>query len=158
MWLDKKCILFQLMEIFVPILPDMLKYNACYNNIQFILMKIYVDLFHKSEAATRGVLFKQGFVKISQNSQENTCARVSKKEALGQVFSCEFCEILRTPFLQNTSGRLLLIGAILDIFPRICSYKQKNYDEIFITKRKIETFHSISWKFLFRKPELHDRL
>ena len=31
-----------------------------------------------------------------------------KIETLAQVFSCEFCEILRTPFLQNTSGRLLL--------------------------------------------------
>ena len=32
-----------------------------------------------------------------------------KKETLAQVFSCEFCEIsLRTSFLQNTTGRLLL--------------------------------------------------
>ena len=31
-----------------------------------------------------------------------------KKETSTQVFSCEFYEILRTPFLQNTSGRLLL--------------------------------------------------
>ena len=31
-----------------------------------------------------------------------------KKETLAQVFSCEFCEILWTPFLQNTSARLLL--------------------------------------------------
>ena len=30
------------------------------------------------------------------------------KKRLWQVFSCEFCEILTTPFLQNTSGRLLL--------------------------------------------------
>ena len=41
------------------------------------------------EAATRGVLCKKMFLEISQNSQESTC---------------EFCEILRTPFLQNTSG------------------------------------------------------
>ena len=45
------------------------------------------------------------FLQISQNSQENTCARVSfliklqaegnfmKKETLAQKFSCEFCEI-----------------------------------------------------------------
>ena len=46
------------------------------------------------------------FLEISQISQENTCARVSflkklyseacnffKKNTLGQVFSCEFCEI-----------------------------------------------------------------
>ena len=31
-----------------------------------------------------------------------------KKEILAQVFSCEFCEISKTTFLQNTSGRLLL--------------------------------------------------
>ena len=43
-----------------------------------------------SEAATVGVLWKKMFLKISQNSQENTCAT------------------LRTPFLQNTFGRLLL--------------------------------------------------
>ena len=30
-----------------------------------------------SEAATIGVLFKEGFLEISQNSQENTRARVS---------------------------------------------------------------------------------
>ena len=53
------------------------------------------------EVATRGVLCKKVFLEISQNSQENTCARVSffnnvaglrpttllKKEALAQAFS-----------------------------------------------------------------------
>ena len=57
------------------------------------------------------------FLEISRNSLENTCARVSflmkacnfiKKETLAQVFSFEFCKFLRTPFLQNTSRRLLL--------------------------------------------------
>ena len=51
----------------------------------------------------RGVLRKYVFLEILQNSQENTCARVSflikmqtsacnffKKETLGQVFACEF--------------------------------------------------------------------
>ena len=41
-----------------------------------------------------------------QNSQESTCARVSfliKLEALN------FADFLRTPFLQNTSRRLLLL-------------------------------------------------
>ena len=51
---------------------------------------------------------KRRFLETAQNSQENTCARVSflvkflisffKKETLAQVFSCEFCEIFcRTP-------------------------------------------------------------
>ena len=52
------------------------------------------------EAATGRGLLERKLLKISQNSQENTCARVSffKKESLAQAFSCEFYEILRTPF------------------------------------------------------------
>ena len=70
---------------------------------------------------------KKVFLKISQNSQENTCARVTfliklqasacnfiKKATLAQVFSCEFCEILGTPFLNDISGQLFLFLAYLD--------------------------------------------
>ena len=67
------------------------------------LLSFYPIFIGSLEAATRGVLWKKVFLEISQNSYEET-----KKETLAQVFSCEFCEILRTPFLQNTSGRLLL--------------------------------------------------
>ena len=58
---------------------------------------------------------KKVLLKISQNSQENTCARVSfliklqaeacnfiKKETLAQVFSCEFCEIFKNTFFRRT--------------------------------------------------------
>ena len=48
---------------------------------------------------------KKVFFEILQNSQENTCARVSfliKLQASGLQ------KFLRTPFLQNTSVRLLL--------------------------------------------------
>ena len=53
------------------------------------------------------------FLEILQNSQENACVRVSflikfKKETLALLFSCEFRKIF-TPFLQNTSVRLILI-------------------------------------------------
>ena len=47
---------------------------------------------------------KKVFLEISQNSQENTCARASllikliKKETLAQVFSREFCEIFKNVF------------------------------------------------------------
>ena len=60
---------------------------------------------------------KKLFLKISQNSQENTSARVSfliklqvsdcnfiKKETLTRAFFCEFCEILWTLFSHNISG------------------------------------------------------
>ena len=59
-----------------------------------------------SEAATKGVLRKKLFLEISQNLQENTCARVSfliKLQVSG--FFLNFWE----HFLQNTSGRLLLL-------------------------------------------------
>ena len=55
----------------------------------------------KSEAATGGVLWEKVFLEISQNSQENTCVRVS------------FLIKLR-PFLQNTSGWLLLKSETFD--------------------------------------------
>ena len=44
------------------------------------------------------------FLEISQNSQENICARVynfNKKETLAQVFSCEFCEISKNTFFTE---------------------------------------------------------
>ena len=50
---------------------------------------------------------KKTFLEISQNSQENACV---KKEALAHhtCFLVNFVKFLRTPILQNTSGRLLL--------------------------------------------------
>ena len=60
---------------------------------------------------------------IQQNSQENTCVTVYyliklqvlgcnfiKKEALAQLFSCEFCEISKNIF----SFRTPLVAALLD--------------------------------------------
>ena len=64
-----------------------------------------------SEAVTRSCSVKKVFLKVSQNSQKNTCARVSfliklqtsgnfiEKEALEQVLSYEFCEIFKNAFL-----------------------------------------------------------
>ena len=39
------------------------------------------------------------FLKISQNSHENTCA--IKQETLAQVFSFEFCEIFKNDFFTE---------------------------------------------------------
>ena len=67
------------------------------------------------EAVAQRCSVKKVFLEISQNSQENTCARVSflincrpevcnfiKKETLAQVFSCEFCEISKNTFSYRT--------------------------------------------------------
>ena len=51
------------------------------------------------EAATVGVLRKKLFFKISQNSQETP---------VPEETPVNFAKFLRTPFLQNNSGRLLL--------------------------------------------------
>ena len=48
------------------------------------------------------------FLEISQKSQENTCAIVCnfiKKEALSQVFCCEFYEIFKNTFSYRTPQR-----------------------------------------------------
>ena len=69
----------------------------------------------QTEAGTRGVLKKNVYLQISQNSQENTCARVSlliklrpatllKKTLWQRFFPVNFKKPLRTPFLLNTYG------------------------------------------------------
>ena len=47
------------------------------------------------------------FLEISQNSHENTCARVSfliklQAETLAQLFCCKFCKIFKKIFLYKT--------------------------------------------------------
>ena len=51
------------------------------------------------EAATGGVLRKKVFFKMSQSSQETP---------VPEEISVNFAKFLRTSFLQNNSGRLLL--------------------------------------------------
>ena len=64
-----------------------------------------------AEAVAQRCSIKEVFLKVSQNSLENTCARVSfllklqtetcnfiKKEILAQVLSCKFCEISTNTF------------------------------------------------------------
>ena len=64
-----------------------------------------------TEAVTQSWSVKKVFLKISQSSQENICARVSflikkrlfiKKETLAQMFYCEFCEIFKNIFFYRT--------------------------------------------------------
>ena len=68
-----------------------------------------------SRSSHRRCSIKVDNLKISQNSLENTCVRVSfliklqaltcnfiKKEALAQVFFCEFYEIFKNTFFYRT--------------------------------------------------------
>ena len=90
---------------------------------------------------------KKMFFKISQNSQENTRTRVSflirlqvlglrlylkrdygglklylKKRLWHRYFPVNVAKFLRTPFLQNTSGRLLLIKLLTHFTPLASFY------------------------------------
>ena len=52
---------------------------------------------------------KKLFLKITRYSQESTCGVFfQQKEVATQVFSCEYCKILRKPILKNICERLLL--------------------------------------------------
>ena len=67
-----------------------------------------------TETVAQRYSVKKMFLEISQNSQQNTCARVSlsklqaeacnfiKKETLAQVFSSEFCEVSKNTFSYGT--------------------------------------------------------
>ena len=57
------------------------------------------------EAVAQRCSVKKVLLEISQNSQENTCGRVSFliKLTLAQVFSCEFCEISKNTFFHRPS-------------------------------------------------------
>ena len=86
-------------------------------NISGIVRSSHSEVFF-TETASGILLKKKMFIKISQNSQENTCIRASfsitfqvsacnfiKTETLVQVFSCEYCKkILKLFFVQNTSA------------------------------------------------------
>ena len=87
----------------------------------FTQWQVYESVRNKSvrkykctEAATGGVLQEKAFLEMLQNSQENTCARVSllikflaeacsfiKKKTQAQMFSCEFWEISKNTFFTE---------------------------------------------------------
>ena len=64
-----------------------------------------------AEAVSQRYSVKMVFLEISQNSQEISCNFI-KKEALAQVFPCEFCEICRNVFSYRTPP-------VIDFFPKL---------------------------------------
>ena len=81
--------------------------------------------FHNLEAVSRQVFCKKGVLKkitkftgkhLYESLFFNKAAGIAynfiKKETLVQLFSCEFCKFLRTPFFQNISGGCFCQGRI----------------------------------------------
>ena len=78
--------------------------------VKIVTSKETSPLLRRFRSSHRRCSVKKVFLEISQNLQENTYARVSfsKKRLWHRCFPVNFPKFLRTPFLQNTSRRLLL--------------------------------------------------
>ena len=79
--------------------------------------------------------FKKGVMKnfgefTKKYVSESLFCSFLKNETLTQVFSCEFFEICKNNFLQNTSRRLLLVTAIsiVSVMKGELASKTVNYD------------------------------
>ena len=90
-----------------------------------------MSIFIFSQAVVFRFSVEKVFLEFSQNSQENTCARVYfliklqsflKKDTLTQVFSCEFCEISKYTLFYRTP---LLAGKLLSINRDVLVYCPK---------------------------------
>ena len=68
-------------------------------------------------------LFKMVFWEISLNSQENICNGISF-----WCFLVNFAKFARTPLLQNSSGRLLLIIAVSIVAKGVLANQTVNYE------------------------------
>ena len=82
------------------------EYHGNRNKYSFFTVKTW-------EAVTGGVLQKKVFLEISQNSQENTCARgvnrvagppLLKERLWHMCYPVSFAKFLRTPFLTEHLG------------------------------------------------------
>ena len=97
-----------------------------------------------TEVATTGILRKKVFLVISQNSQKNTCARkkhlysglrpatLLKKRLWHRRFSENFAKLLRTLFLQNSSGRLLV--KVIKMMSEFLTHSSIAPDKVFFWK------------------------
>ena len=106
-----------------------------------MFLKLFLENLGISEAVAGRCSIKKVFSEISQNLQENTCARVPfliqlenlnatlfKKRLWHRFFPVNFVKFLRTHFLQNTSGdcfwnfRLVLETARSDCSPKFYNH------------------------------------
>ena len=82
--------------------------HSCTRYVRYQKNKVfYAEI---TEAAVGRCSVKKVFLEISRNAQENTSAPATllKKKLWDGCFPVNFAKFLRTSFLQNTSGRLLL--------------------------------------------------
>ena len=92
---------------FCWIIDSIIDYNiniSKYNPLP-LAIAVIKNSYHRCSTKI-GVL--KNFAKLAgKHLCQSVRPHLIEKKTLVQVFSCEFCEILRTSILQNTSGRLL---------------------------------------------------
>ena len=76
---------------------------ALYPQIRWLFISSISKMLHKNGRSHRRCSAKKG---VLRNFSKFTGKH--RKTSLAQVFFCEFCEISKILFWQNTSGRLLL--------------------------------------------------
>ena len=109
--------------------------------LQWILS---MDFIWVSKAVVQKCSVKKMFLQISQNSQENTCARVSflitlqasgcnfiKKEALAQALFLEFCEISK----NTVSYKTPLVAASEDNRFRLTNWNKWTVSPNFVNRK-----------------------
>ena len=91
------------------------------------------------ESATRDVLCRKVFLKISQNSQEkpvpeslfneatSKACNFIKKETMTQVFSCKYCETYKNSFFYRTPRRWMLLNVASYYSDFSMTYVNRNY-------------------------------
>ena len=118
------------------------------------LSKNILTLFRSSRPE---VFCKKVFLKISQNSQENICARVSffirlqaeacnfiKKENLTQVFSYEFCENFNnTFFTEHLRCLFLIVKKSSGKNPKDISQRDKNQNIQKLIREIVKSYGTI---------------
>ena len=110
------------------VLPVSYQAVVCsYLEVQFLYLPVTKTRLRNNRSSYLTCSIKKVFLEISQNSQENTCARVSflnkveacnfiKKETLAQVLSCEFCQISKNTFLTE---HLCTTASVISFFSKM---------------------------------------
>ena len=120
--------------------------------MRVLFLRIFLSsMVQRLSEVTRRCSLNKGFLKISQNLQENTCVRVSfliklqgeacnfiKKETLVQMFLCEFCKIFKDTFFIEHFPWLLV-----DYYTRHHSYFQYFIFHFFLTNYESLEIHVI---------------
>ena len=85
----------------------------CPGYLEAAIQKYFQNCLWVVEAVTKSCSVSKAFLKISQNSQENTWPEAltkSLKKRQHRVFPVNFAKFFRTPFLQKSSGSCFYFG------------------------------------------------